>query len=52
MKNTSIKVAWFVFAFIAIGVSMYPLVYIYQAFQEGEFGLRQSKALDLLASSI
>lgn len=52
MKNTSNKVAWFVFAFMAIGVSMYPLVYIYQAFQEGEFGLRQSKALDLLASSI
>lgn len=52
MKKTTNKIAWFVFAFMAIGVSMYPLVYIYQAFQDGEFGLRQSKSVELLANTI
>ncbi len=52
MKNTSNRVAWFVFAFMAIGVGLYPLLYIYYAFQDGEFSLRLSKSAALLGDVI
>lgn len=42
------KVLWFLFAFLATGVSLYPLVYVYFAFLEGEFSLRQLKSIDLI----
>lgn len=46
MKNTTNKVAWFVFAFLAIGVGLYPLLYF---FMDGKFGLLASKSDALLA---
>ncbi|WP_350287208.1 DUF2306 domain-containing protein [uncultured Croceitalea sp.] len=50
MKNSTNKVAWFVFAFMAIGVGLYPLGYLYYAFQDGEIALRLSKSQELLNS--
>lgn len=50
MMGGTNKIAWFVFAFLAIGVSLYPLLYIYFAFQEGEIGLRLSKSPELIAN--
>lgn len=46
------RLAWFVFAFLAIGVSLYPLLYVNYAFQEGEFGIRLSKSEELIANSL
>jgi uncharacterized membrane protein len=46
------KLAWFVFAFLAIGVSLYPLLYIYYAFQGVDIALRQSKSVELLGSTL
>lgn len=43
MRN---KVSWFVFAFLAIGVGLYPLLYF---FIDREFGLLASKSDELLA---
>ena len=50
--GTTKKIAWFVFAFLAIGVSLYPLLYVYFAFQEGEVGLRLSKSQELIQSTL
>ena len=49
MGNTN-KLVWFIFAFLAIGVSLYPLLYLYFAFQEGEAGIRLSKNQVLIKS--
>jgi len=46
MKNTTNKVAWFVFAFLAIGVGLYPLLYV---FVDGKVALLASKSDELLA---
>ncbi|MEP3211079.1 MAG: DUF2306 domain-containing protein [Maribacter sp.] len=46
MKNTTNKVGWFVFAFLAIGVGLYPLLYF---FLDRKFGLLASKSDALLA---
>jgi len=47
------RLAWFVFGFLAIGVSLYPLLYVYAAFQDGgEFGLRLSKSPALIYSAL
>ncbi len=46
MKNTTNKVAWFVFAFLGIGVGLYPLLYF---FLDRKFGLLASKSDELLA---
>lgn len=46
MKNTTNKVAWFVFAFLAIGVGLYPLLYV---FVDGKIALLASKSDELLA---
>ncbi|SNZ01633.1 DUF2306 domain-containing protein [Flagellimonas pacifica] len=43
------KIAWFVFAFLAIMVGFYPLMYVFAAEQSG---LLQGKAAELLASKI
>ncbi len=45
--NRTNKVAWFVFGFMAIGVGLYPLTYV---FADGEIGLRLSKSKELLAN--
>ncbi len=50
--NTTNKVAWFVFAFLAIGVSLYPLMYIYYAFDDVEVALRLSKSKELLTNVV
>ncbi|WP_422860795.1 DUF2306 domain-containing protein [Flagellimonas sp. S174] len=47
--NTSNKVAWFVFAFLAIGVGLYPLLYIVA---DSKIGLLQSKGDELLANDL
>ena len=47
--NTSNKVAWFVFAFLAIGVGLYPLLYV---LADGKIGLLQSKSDALLTSTV
>lgn len=46
MKNTTNKVAWFVFAFLGMGVGLYPLLYF---FLDREFGLLASKSEELLS---
>ncbi len=51
METTS-KITWFIFAFLAVGVSFYPGLYIYHAFQEGEFAVRLSKSAELLSSNL
>ena len=43
------KLAWFVFAFLAIGVGLYPMVYFFVA---GKFGLLYSKSDALLANTL
>ncbi|MDF0706714.1 MAG: DUF2306 domain-containing protein [Bacteroidota bacterium] len=43
------KVAWVVFVFLAIGIGLYPLVYL---FASSDFGLLQSKSSDLLSDTI
>jgi len=45
--NSTNKVAWFVFAFLAIGVGLYPLLYFAI---DREFGLLASKSDELLAN--
>ena len=45
MNNTN-RVAWFVFAFLAVGVGLYPLLYL---FVDRKFGLLASKSDVLLA---
>nr|WP_298999978.1 DUF2306 domain-containing protein [uncultured Allomuricauda sp.] len=47
--NTSNKVAWFVFAFLAIGVGLYPLLYLVA---DSKIGLLQSKSDELLANDL
>lgn len=49
MKNTTNKVAWFVFAFLAIGVGLYPLLYF---FLDRKFGLLASKSEALLTDTL
>lgn len=41
------KVAWVVFVFLAIGIGLYPLVYL---FASDDFGLLMNKSNELLAS--
>ena len=47
--NKSNKVAWIVFAVLAIGVGLYPILYWVV---DGKIGLLQSKSDELLANSI
>jgi len=47
--NKTNKVAWFVFGFLAIGVGLYPLMYI---FADSEIGLRLSKSENLLGNMV
>ena len=48
MKSTN-KVAWFVFAFLAIGVGLYPALYLVA---DGKIGLLQSKNNELLENAL
>jgi hypothetical protein len=45
--NSTNKVAWFVFGFLAIGVGLYPLIYIFSA---DHVGIQLSKSAALLAN--
>ena len=47
--NKTNKIAWFVFGFLAVGVGLYPLIYI---FADGEMGLLLSKSKELLANKV
>ena len=47
MKNTTNKVAWIVFALLAIGVGFYPLLYL---LVDGKVALLASKSDELLAN--
>ena len=46
-QTTRNKVAWVVFVFLAIGIGLYPLVYL---FASDDFGLLMNKSNELLAS--
>lgn len=46
------KIAWFLFAFFAIGVSLYPLLYGYLAYIGVEEALRSRKTAELLGSQV
>lgn len=48
--GTTRKIAWFVFAFLAIGVSLYPFLYIFYGFKGIDVGLRLSKDTELLGN--
>ncbi|MFS4493678.1 DUF2306 domain-containing protein [Maribacter sp. 2308TA10-17] len=50
MKNYTKKIAWFFFAFFAIGVSLYPLLYGYLAYIGVDEALRSRKTVELLSS--
>ena len=43
------RVAWIVFALLAIGIGLYPLSYV---FASGDFGLLAGKAKELLANQV
>ncbi|MBQ4914156.1 DUF2306 domain-containing protein [Maribacter sp. MMG018] len=45
--NKTNKVAWLVFGILAVGVGLYPLVYV---FADGEIGIQLSKSKELLAN--
>ncbi|AWX43763.1 hypothetical protein HME9304_00754 [Flagellimonas maritima] len=49
MKNSTNKVAWFIFAFLALGVGLYPLTYV---FAGKDIGLLLSKTPELLSNVI
>lgn len=44
------KLAWFVFAFLAIGVSLYPALYVYYGLKGINVALRESKSPELLGN--
>ncbi len=50
MKKLGNKVVWFLFAFSAIVISMYPLLYGYLAYVGVEEALRAQKTAELLAN--
>jgi len=49
MGNTN-KIAWFVFAFLAIAVSLYPTLYIYYGLKGIDIAIRLSKSAYLLGN--
>lgn len=52
MKSITNKIAWFFFGFLAIGVSLYPVLYGYLAYVGVEEALRSRKTAELLASVV
>lgn len=52
MNKLGNKIAWFFFAFFAIGVSLYPLLYGYLAYVGVDEALRARKTTELLANVI
>ncbi len=52
MNKFGHKIIWFLFAFLAIGVSLYPLLYGYLAYIGVEEALRSRKTAELLASVV
>ena len=49
MKNSTNKVAWFVFAFLGVVIGLYPLLYF---FLDRKFGLLASKSEEVLGDVI
>ena len=49
MKNSTNKVAWFVFAFSGVVIGLYPLLYF---FLDRKFGLLASKSEEILGDVI
>jgi len=52
MSKFGNKIAWFFFAFLAIGISLYPLLYGYLAYIGVEEALRLRKTAELLSNVI
>jgi len=52
MNKIGNKIAWFFFAFFAIGVSLYPLLYGYLAYVGVDEGLRSRKTVELLTNAV
>jgi hypothetical protein len=52
MRSIENKIAWFFFAFFAIGVSLYPLLYGYLAYIGLDEALRSRKTVALLANVV
>jgi len=50
MHKTGNKIAWFLFAFLAIVISLYPFLYGYLAYVGVEEGIRARKTAELLAN--
>lgn len=48
-KSVRNKTAWAVFAILAIGIGLYPLMYLFSA---EEFGLLQGKSKEILANTL
>lgn len=48
-KSVRNKTAWAVFAILAIGIGLYPLMYLFSA---EEFGLLQGKSKEILANAL
>jgi len=46
------KITWFLFAFLAIVISLYPFLYAYLAYVDVEQGIRASKTAELLANVV
>jgi len=52
MNTIGNKIAWFVFGFLAVGVSLYPALYGYLAYIGVDEALRSRKTAELLASAV
>jgi len=52
IRSTTNKITWFFFAFFAIAISLYPLLYGYLAYIGVEQGLRSRKTAELLADVV
>lgn len=50
MDKIGNKIAWFLFGFLAVGVSLYPILYGYLAYVGVEEALRSRKTAELLAN--
>jgi len=46
------KITWFIFAFLAILISLYPFLYYYLAYVGVEEGIRSRKTVELLADVV
>lgn len=52
MKRSTAKISWFLFAFFAIVIGVYPLLYAFLAYVGVEEGIRASKTAELISNTI